>query len=399
MAAKPERAPPGQPSQPPPQPAHQPPQPIQNVILYVANEPFPQTYVDGYGDGNSHGYAERHDDAAYLEAAPPPAAGATPAPAPDDKHNGYVAVSNGVAVNGGFYPDADTHNHQASGEFNNFSYTSNGNAVMDVKTSSAPQVLLNNGDYAIAPQRYSHSQQQQHLLQQQLQQMQQQQLHHQHLQQQQLQLQQQQLQQFEQQQYQQQRVTLVQGGDQLIGADPRCDSVRSDAAESSCSSLSSAESQVEAGAGSGANPVTLLLNGNPHPQAMAAAQTFNPANSVALQGQFVYPGDRGHVVTNVNAPLTTNHLMTTVAGDHQQVQVNVNGGFSACVVEGAGARQVGGEQPGGGAGSAPLAAPPAPTASSVAAPGPAPPPPQAPSIAVPVGWKRLYSNGSIFYVR
>jgi hypothetical protein len=170
---------------------------------------------------------------------------------------------------------------------------------------------------------------------------------------------------------------------------PRCDSVRSETAESSCSSLSSADSQPDAGT----NSLALLL-----PSATA--------------GHHLTSGNNPHLVTSGNNSLVHQNPAVVPPGLNSATgMVMLNNGVN---VQQSGAQAAGLVRTPSGAISLSqqqlgnivlaMAVPPntaslnnsnliQPTVSSV------PVQPVVPTITVPFGWKRLHINGAIVYVR
>lgn len=169
---------------------------------------------------------------------------------------------------------------------------------------------------------------------------------------------------------------------------PRCDSVRSETAESSCSSLSSADSQPDAGT----NSLTLLI---PPPAA----------------GHHVTPVNNSHLVTSGSnslvhqSPTAVPPGLSNASGMvmlNNSVNVQQSGPQAAGIVRTPGGAISLSQQQLGNIVLA-MAVPPStaalnnnliqPSAPSV------PVQPVVPTITVPFGWKRLHINGAIVYIR
>lgn len=280
MAGKPERVPPGHPSPAPPCSQQQQTQaPLQNVIVYVS-ENFPQTYMTQQNVECSEAYSNNINGSGYINSAPSSASMNTNnlvlkhGKNQEFLSNGFLPVQN----NGSYF--ASNNNGErivaqnntfsscqmAPNMMNNFAYTSNGNAIINhgfnsMKCASdgsehqislqqsngicssngtAQHLMMSNGDsmgvYAVA-------QHQQNLPVSGMQQFNT-------------------SNQFESKQGHDDgnidNYMTVMGDSNVNGVpDPRCDSVRSDAAESSCSSLSSDCPQEGSN-----NSVTLLVQPN-----------------------------------------------------------------------------------------------------------------------------------------
>ena len=125
---------------------------------------------------------------------------------------------------------------------------------------------------------------------------------------------------------------------------PRCDSVRSETAESSCSSLSSADSQPDANAVTlvlppGHHNAVMLNNGIQQPAAQATGIVRTPSGAISLSQQQL-----GNIVLAMTVPPNSNNV---IQPSNQPVPVQ----------------------------------------------------PVVPTITVPYGWKRLNINGNIVYIR
>lgn len=119
---------------------------------------------------------------------------------------------------------------------------------------------------------------------------------------------------------------------------PRCDSVRSETAESSCSSLSSADSQPDANAVTlvlppGHHNAVMLNNGMQQPAPQAAGIVRTPSGAISLSQQqlgnivlaMAVPPNSNNVIQPSNQPVSVQPVVPTITVPYGWKRLNVNG--------------------------------------------------------------------------
>jgi hypothetical protein len=167
---------------------------------------------------------------------------------------------------------------------------------------------------------------------------------------------------------------------------PRCDSVRSETAESSCSSLSSADSQPDAGT----NSLTLLI-----PPSSATGHHVTPVNNTHL-----VTGGSNSLVHQ--SPSAVPPGLSNAAGMvmlNNSVNVQQSGAQAAGIVRTPGGAISLSQQQLGNIVLAMAVPPSTATLNNNLIQPSAPVQPVVPTITVPFGWKRLHINGAVVYIR